>query len=84
MPLITEKIDYHSPEIQYLKDRHNGYLVDDGDIEGLASNIIELLNDPNKLKKMSQNAINTVKKEANVQLMIERMGIALGLKKNYK
>jgi len=27
LPILTEKLSYHSPEIQYLKDGINGYLL---------------------------------------------------------
>lgn len=79
LPVITERINFHAPEIQYLRQGQSGYIVDDGDINELAQKAIDLLTNPGKLKAFSDNAIKTIECEANIGLMIERMGTALSL-----
>ena len=79
VPLITERVKNHSPEIQYLHDGYNGFFVDVGDIDGLASRLLELLTDAEKWKRMSQNALETICQEANIDLMIRQMALALEL-----
>lgn len=80
LPFITEKADNHGPEIQYLHDGYNGYFVDVGDVEGLASHLLELLTDSETWNRMSKNALETVEKEANINLMVRQMALALALK----
>jgi len=77
LPLITEKINSHKPEMQYFKDGYNGYSVDEGDIEGLADIIIKLLSDQNLLKNLSNNASETASTDANINRMIKAMSNAI-------
>jgi len=79
LPLITERVKIHSPEIQYLHDGYNGFWVDEDDTEGLAVQIEELLGDKEELARMSRNAVQTVKEEASMGRMLKEMARALGL-----
>lgn len=81
IPLITERTENQGPEIQYLHDKYNGYLVDGGDVNGLAECLITLLDDSENWQRMSSNALETVQNEANVHLMLSRMALALNLLK---
>ncbi len=80
LPLITERVENHSPEVQYLHDGYNGYCVDVGDVDGLASHLRELLTDHMKQEVMSKNALDTIEQEANIGLMLRRMATALELR----
>ncbi len=79
LPLITERVSTHGPEIQYLRDGYNGYLADEADVASLAARLQELLTDPEKLKAMSQNALGTVSTEASITLMLRGMAVAFGI-----
>jgi glycosyltransferase involved in cell wall biosynthesis len=70
LPLVTENLDYHSAEIQYLKNGYNGILVDEDDFLQLANTILENLRNPSVLQKLSNNALNTIDEEANIDNMI--------------
>lgn len=80
LPIITEQAGNHGPEVHYLQDGYNGYLVEFGDIESMAARLLELLTDAQKWKRMSQNALETINQEANIDLMIRQMALALKLK----
>ena len=77
LPIITERVNIHSPEIQYLHDGYNGFFVEEDDIGGLAVRIEELLVDKKKLARMSRNAVQTVKEEASVGKMLTEIAKAL-------
>jgi 1,2-diacylglycerol 3-alpha-glucosyltransferase len=76
-PLVTEDISYHSPEIQYLKNNQNGFMVKEDDIKGLAEKIFLLLINEQQLKQMSVAAVETIEKEAQISLMVDSMYKAL-------
>ena len=77
LPLITEDIDFHSPEIQLLHDGYNGFFVKENDEQELADKILLLLGDKTLLAQLSENAIKTIKEEASIDLMVERMNTAI-------
>ena len=77
LPLITEDIDFHSPEIQLLHDGQNGFFVKENDVQELADKILYLLKDKVLLNKLSNNALNTIQEEASIDLMVERMNTAI-------
>jgi glycosyltransferase involved in cell wall biosynthesis len=57
IPLITTSIDYHSPEIDYLKTSGAGIIVDHpDDINEYAQKVINLLNDKNELNRIKRMA----------------------------
>jgi glycosyltransferase involved in cell wall biosynthesis len=55
LPLVTENVD-HAPEIMYLRDGKNGFMVEKGDIEGLAQKLRLLLTDDSLREKFSNAA----------------------------
>ncbi len=84
LPVITEKAPCHGPEIQYLKDGINGYMVEENNIQQLADRIIELLNDETKRTNFANNAFNTAKNEANIENTIKNMNLAITHSKNHQ
>ena len=79
LPVLTTNVQIHSPEIQYLHQGYNGYMVDDGDIEALAHEMKNLLTDREKLNELSNNAVRTVNEYADVNFMVSQMAYALRL-----
>jgi 1,2-diacylglycerol 3-alpha-glucosyltransferase len=77
LPLITEDISYHSPEIQYLKNGYNGFLVEENNIQQLADKIIELLSDETKRSSFAENALHTAQNEGSIENMVNSMNNAL-------
>ena len=73
LPFITEEDENHGPEIQYLKNGINGYIVGKNDITELKNRIKELISNSEKLKEFSKQAYNTVLNEGSIQLMVENM-----------
>jgi len=57
----------HAPEIYYLKDGCNGYIV--GSEKELKETILFLLSNEDTYKRLSQNAVETVKYEASISRM---------------
>ncbi|HOJ04262.1 MAG TPA: glycosyltransferase family 4 protein [Bacteroidota bacterium] len=74
LPMITcrstENGPFHSPEIEYLKDGYNGFFCDSTP-ESIAACIERLILDPELLARMKENALETVRTEANVERMID-------------
>jgi len=68
LPVVTEDVR-HSPEIMYLKNGINGFIVSDGDIKELKDKIFLLLDNKNIYKKFSYNAKKTIKNEASIEAM---------------
>jgi glycosyltransferase involved in cell wall biosynthesis len=68
LPFITEEVE-HAPEICYLKDGINGFIVPKGDIEALTDKIRILLIDDEMRLKFS----NAAKKEFNENIHISKM-----------
>jgi glycosyltransferase involved in cell wall biosynthesis len=61
LPVVTEQVP-HGPEIMYLRDAENGFLVPKGDISALADRLVLLLTDNELRYRFSQRArqeINT-------------------------
>lgn len=76
-PLITEDVSYHSPEIQYLKNNKNGFMVREGDVNEISQKIILLLQNHDKLAEMSAACIETVNTDASISSMVHAMHEAL-------
>ena len=70
----------NSPEIFYLKDNHNGYLVKD--VKDLEKKISDLINDPAKYNKMSENARKTYEEKAHIRNMFKAFNDALNYIEN--
>ena len=65
LPIITEDI-YESPEIMYLKDGINGFIVPKGDIKLLAEKLNLLLNDDDLRKRFSTEAKREINEDGNI------------------
>lgn len=78
LPVITEDLNYHSPEIQYLKNDINGYFIEEENIEELAEKILYLSSNNDKLNELSSESLKTAKQEASIQNMIDMMHTGLG------
>jgi glycosyltransferase involved in cell wall biosynthesis len=72
LPAVTENVR-HSPEIIYLKDGINGFIVDKGDTEALKDKIFFLLSNDDIYKRFSYNARKIIKKEASIERMFSGM-----------
>lgn len=70
LPLITEDVE-HSPEIMYLKDGYNGFMVSRGDVMALRWRIKELVEDSEKLTRFSHNARATIMAEGHIDRFCE-------------
>ena len=70
LPLITEDVD-HAPEICYLKEGENGFLVGKGNVDELADKLNILLSNDKLLDKMSLEAKRVIESEANINRMCE-------------
>ena len=77
LPIITEKVNFHSPEIQYLKHGKNGYFVNVDDVNQLSDLIMQLKNDAELRRLLGKAAKFVVEEEANVKNMISQMNKAL-------
>jgi len=78
LPFICEKSSNHGPELQYLQHSYNGYYFDDFSINDVASKINNLLQDPQLLNQMSQNALFTAMKKCNItKNIIDPMYLAM-------
>ncbi|WP_335965916.1 glycosyltransferase family 4 protein [Galbibacter sp. PAP.153] len=66
LPVLALNVN-HSPEIYYLKNGVNGYIVNSS--KELENKMFSILNDENQLKKLSENAYKIIRKEASVNNM---------------
>lgn len=63
VPLITTDYPFHSPEIDYLKNEENGWIVACGDdVAKYAAAVIQLLRDPVCIAALKQGAIQSASK----------------------
>ncbi|WPP50285.1 glycosyltransferase family 4 protein [Catalinimonas niigatensis] len=69
LPIITIASEVHSPEITYLIDGQNGYLVNSE--EELKDKIQYLFENKFHLKQLSLNAANDIRKNASIENMFE-------------
>ncbi|TKK67406.1 glycosyltransferase family 4 protein [Ilyomonas limi] len=79
LPIITENINFHSPEIQFLKDGINGYFVQEDNKEEMANKILDVLHNENLLSSLSKNAYETVLNEASILNMSAQMYKAINI-----
>jgi len=77
LPVICEQSPNHGPELQYLKNGINGFMVEKDDVQGLALKIEELLTDEQKLVAFSDNALITAITDCKIERMISAMARAV-------
>lgn len=69
VPLVTTRLDYHSPEIAYLINQENGVMLDDPeDLEGYAQTVAQLLTDDEKLRVLQEGC-----RKARLTYTVEEM-----------
>jgi 1,2-diacylglycerol 3-alpha-glucosyltransferase len=71
LPFVTEDVEYHGPEIMYLKNGENGIVVPKGRSDLLASALMMLLNDDELRHKMAECAKDTYNREASIEQMYQ-------------
>jgi glycosyltransferase involved in cell wall biosynthesis len=69
LPMITEDVDDHGPEIMYLKNGINGFVVAQGDINGMAEKIVLLLDNTEMLKQFSLAAKLEIETNGHIDRM---------------
>lgn len=68
LPMVTEE-GLQPPEIHYLKDGQNGYIVPENDIESLRNRILDLVDDDDLRARMSRKARETILDEGSIENM---------------
>lgn len=76
LPVVTENV-IHGPEIMYLKDGINGFIVPKGDITQLAAKLKTLLIDDTLREKFSQAARDEIMTNGHIDRMCEGFRDAL-------
>jgi len=71
LPFVTEDVEYHGPEIMYLKNGENGIVVPKGRSDLLAGALMMLLNDDELRHKMAECAKDTYNREASIEQMYQ-------------
>lgn len=77
LPIITEECRTHGPEIQFLKNGVNGFIVKENSIAQIADKLLLLINNRFVLQAMSVNAAATARKDASIDTMIDVMNEAI-------
>jgi len=76
LPVVTEDVD-HGPEIMYLKNGQNGYIVPKGNITALAEKIQKLFVDDILRKRFSENAYNENRINGHINRLCEGFKLCL-------
>ena len=76
LPLVTENVD-HAPEISYLKDGINGFIVPKGDVLALAERLELLLKNEELRRQFTKAAKTEVQINAHIDTMCEGFRNAL-------
>jgi glycosyltransferase involved in cell wall biosynthesis len=76
LPVITERVN-HGPEIMYLKDGVNGFMVDKGDTRQLSARLRLLLTDDYLREQFSQAALQEILTDGHIDRMCEGFVAAL-------
>lgn len=77
VPVVTQKIGKHGPELSNIIDGFNGFVCDD--FKDFSSKINSLLGNKFLLKKMSINAYNFYTYSRNISIMVSGFTSALNL-----
>jgi glycosyltransferase involved in cell wall biosynthesis len=70
LPIVTENV-HHGPEIMYLNNGVNGFIVPVGDIDALSEKLKLLSNDAKLRESMSEQAIKEINVKGSIELMCE-------------
>lgn len=68
LPMVTERGN-QPPEIEYLHDGENGFMVPEDDRTALRDRLLFLIDRPEERRRMSQNARRTILEEASIEQM---------------
>lgn len=68
LPMVTEE-GLQPPEIHYLKDGQNGYIVPENDIKALRDRILDLVDDDDLRARLSRKARETIFNEGSIENM---------------
>jgi glycosyltransferase involved in cell wall biosynthesis len=70
LPVVTEE-GRQSPEIRYLVDGRNGFIVPENDRDQLKKRIVELLSDDQRRRQFSANARHDILANASIEGMFQ-------------
>lgn len=76
LPVVTEAVR-HGPEIMYLRDGENGFVVPVGDVDSLADRLRTLLEDPELRSRFSAAARHEILTRGHVDRLCEGFAAAL-------
>jgi glycosyltransferase involved in cell wall biosynthesis len=68
-PVICSRAD--GTEKKLVRDGFNGYYFKENDVDDLASKILELMNDPDRIKRFGDHSTGIIKNEININTVIE-------------
>lgn len=81
LPLVTTAVDFHSPEIEYLRNGENGVILDDpADVPGYAAGVLRVIGDgafAGTLKEGCRRAADTYTNEQMVERFAQGVHAAL-------
>ena len=69
LPVITTR---HSGLPEQVKDRYNGFLVDEGDWQALAEKIVHMLEHPELWPEMGKNGRKHARENYNSNILIDK------------
>jgi len=70
LPMVTEEGN-QPPEIEYLRDGENGFIVPEDDTEALRDRLLSLLDNEQELRRMSTNARRDIRANASIEGMFD-------------
>jgi glycosyltransferase involved in cell wall biosynthesis len=70
LPMVTEQGN-QPPEIEYLRDGENGFIVPEGDVRALRERLLLLLDNDHERQRMSANARQDVLAHASIEGMFD-------------
>ena len=86
LPVITRESKLHAPEVEYIESGTNGLIIP-GDFDEFVRQVVDCINSPQKLKGMSQEALET-RESLSLEFMVkafdEAVNKAIALKTDKK
>src|SRR5262245_689799 len=70
LPMVTEE-GKQPPEIEYLRNGENGFIVPENDVEALRARILQLVDDDTELRRLSRNAREDILANAPIEGMFQ-------------